>query len=33
MFQEITGAGTALVDRPKRSLEGEKTMVFTRQAL
>jgi len=33
MFHEITGAGTALVDRPRRSLEDEKAMVFTRQAL
>jgi hypothetical protein len=33
MFHEITGAGTVLVDRPRRSLEDEKTMVFTRQAL
>jgi hypothetical protein len=33
MFHEISGAGTALVDRPTRSLEDEKTMVFTRQAL
>jgi hypothetical protein len=33
MFHEIAGARTALVDRPRRSLEDEKTMVFTRQAL
>jgi hypothetical protein len=33
MFYEITGAGTTLVDHPRRSLEDEKTMVFTRQAL
>jgi hypothetical protein len=33
MFHEITGAGTALVDCPRRSLEEEKAMVFTRQAL
>ena len=32
MFHEITGAGKALVDHPRRSLEDEKTKVFTRQA-
>jgi len=33
MFHEITGAGTALVDRSRGCLEDEKTMVFTRLAL
>jgi hypothetical protein len=33
MFHEITGARTALIGRPRRSLEEEKTMMLTRQPL